>query len=52
MVAIKREIDFELCRMIMLKLEELWDDRIPGMPGDYKFDGYTAENIAYNVNKL
>lgn len=52
MVAIKRELDFELCRMILLRLEELWDSGMTGTPKDFLFEGHTAENISYNVNKL
>ena len=52
MVAVKRELDFELCRMILLKLEELWDIGMTGTPDDYMFEGYGVENILYNINKL
>lgn len=52
MAQIVRDLDFELCKMILLKLEELWDSRTSIRPGDFLFEGHTGENISYNVYKL
>lgn len=52
MVAVKRELDFELCKQILLKLEELWDRGTPPSHLDFLFEGYDAENISYNISKL
>ncbi len=52
MVAVKQELDFELCKTSLLKLEELWDSRTPTSPGEFLFEGHTGENISYNVYKL
>lgn len=52
MATIERELDFDLCRMILLRLEELWESGTPSLPGRYSFEGYGAENISYNIEKL
>lgn len=52
MVTVKRELDFELCKMILLKLEELWDSQMTARPGDFMVEGYATENISYNIHKL
>lgn len=51
-VAVKRELDFELCRQILFKLGELWDSGTPPSHSDFKFEGYGPENVSYNVSKL
>ena len=52
MPTIKRELDFELCRMILLRREELWDSGMTSLPAHYYFEGYGAEIISQNINKL
>lgn len=37
MAEIKRELDFELCKMILLRLEELWDNGTPSLSAHYDF---------------
>ena len=49
MPEIKRELDLELCKAIMLWTEG-WLDR--GMTTHFCFDGHTLENIFYNTKKL
>ncbi|MCY4092978.1 MAG: DUF2513 domain-containing protein [Caldilineaceae bacterium] len=52
MAAIVRELDFDLCRRILLRMEELWESGTPSLPGRYCFEGYGSENISYNIEKL
>ena len=52
MPIIKRELDFELCKKILLRLEELWDNGTHSLPAHYDIDGYNVENISYNIEKL
>ena len=49
MPEIKRELDFELCKLIVLWLEG-WLDR--GMTTHFYFEGYTFATIFYNTKKL
>ena len=46
------ELDFELCRRILLRLEEVLLSGMSSRPSDYNFDGYTLEIISYNIQKL
>ena len=48
----KFEVDFELARMLMLKQEELYDSETSSLPAHFYFEGYTPENISYNIKKL
>ncbi len=48
----KFEVDFELARMIVLKQEELYDSETSSLPAHFCFEGYTPENISYNIKKL
>lgn len=52
MVAVVRELDFDLCRMTLYKVEEAWNSgRSPGRT-DFEFDGFGLANIAYNINRI
>lgn len=45
-------LDFELCRKIMARLEDvLLREMHPSVP-DFQFDGYDVEMVGYNVLKL
>ena len=52
MVAVKRELDFGLCRDILLRLEGLWQRGARRVPSQFGFEGQNVENVAYNVGKL
>ncbi|MCY3903977.1 MAG: DUF2513 domain-containing protein [Caldilineaceae bacterium] len=52
MVAMKRELDYGLCREILLRLEELWEGGTPSLPRYYDFERHNVENVAYNTEKL
>ena len=52
MTALTIELDFELCRRILLKVEELKGEGMPSLPKHFYFEGYSPENISYNINKL
>ncbi|MDE0011354.1 MAG: DUF2513 domain-containing protein [Candidatus Poribacteria bacterium] len=52
MLQTKTELDFELCRKLMLRQEELYDSRTPSLITHFRFEDYSAENISYNVEQL
>lgn len=52
MITVNCELDFELCRKLMLKQDELWESRTPSLSTHFCFEGYGVENISYNVIKL
>lgn len=52
MTALIIELNFELCRLILLKMEELRHRGMSGLPRHFYFEGYTPENISYNISKL
>ncbi len=52
MTSARIEIDFELARMIMLRYEELYDNKTPVLSEHFCFEGYAPENISYNIKKL
>ncbi len=52
MTTTKIEVDFELGREIMLRQEELYDGETSSLPAHFCFEGYTPENISYNIKKL
>jgi len=49
MPKIKRELDPELCKAIMLWTEN-WLDRDSTTP--FEFEGYTPQNVLYNTRRL
>lgn len=51
MVAVKRDLDFELCREVLVRLEGLWESKTPSLPRHYVFENQAVENIAYNIEK-
>lgn len=51
MVAVKRELDYGLCREILLRLEGLWESGRRRVPSQFDFEGHGVENVAYNVKK-
>lgn len=52
MPVLRIELDFDLVRQIVLRLEEVWESDSPSRPTDYKFDGYRVEIISFNIQKL
>lgn len=46
------ELDFELCRQMLFRLDEVLLDRRLSMPRDYEFDGRSPEFISYNARQL
>ena len=46
------ELDFELCRQILFRLDEILLDGRLSRPRDYEFDGHSPEMIGYNVQQL
>ena len=52
MVAINIYLDFDLCRKILLRLEEVLIEKIPNVPAEYVFENYSHEMVGYAVRKL
>jgi len=52
MPELRIELDFDLVRQIVLRLEEVWESDSPSRPTDYKFDGYRVEIVSHNIQKL
>ena len=52
MTVLRIELDFDLVRQIVLRLEEVWESDSPSRPTDYKFDGYRVEIVSHNIKKL
>lgn len=52
MPTLRIDLDFDLVRQIVLRLEEVWDSDSPSKPTDYKFDGYRVEIVSHNIQKL
>ena len=46
------ELDFDLCRQLILMLDEILLDGRHSRPRDYEFDGYSPETISYNAKQL
>ena len=46
------ELDFELCRQMLFRLDEVLLDRRLSLPRDYEFDGHSPEMISYNAQVL
>ena len=46
------DLDFELCRWILLRLEKVLLSGMNSVPNNYKFEGYALEMIGYNIRKL
>ena len=46
------ELDFELCRQILFRLDEILLDGRLSSPRDYEFDGHSPENVGYNAHEL
>ena len=46
------ELNLELCRQLVLTLDEVLLDGRFSRPRDYEFDGYSPEMITYNANQL
>ena len=46
------DLDFDLCRQILLRVEDILDRRVRSMPTDYEFYGYSDEIVTYNIRKL
>ena len=45
-------LDFDLCRKILLRLEEVLIKGIGSIPARYVFSGYSVEMVGYAVRKL
>lgn len=45
-------LDLDLCRRILLRLEEVLASGMTSLPAHYEFDRYTPENISYSIRKL
>ena len=45
-------LDLDLCRQIMLRLDELLVNQVHNSPTQYEFDGYNSETIGHNVQAL
>ena len=45
-------LDLDLCRKILVRLEETLVNFIPNGPARYEFDGYSPQMIDYNTKKL
>ena len=52
MPELRIELDFDLVRQIVLRLEEVWESDSPSRPTDYKFDSYRVEITSHNIQKL
>ncbi len=52
MPVLRIELDFDLVRQIVLRLEEVWESNQNGSPTDYMFDGFRVEIISHNIQKL
>lgn len=46
------ELDFELCRQMLFRLDEILLGGGLSMPRDYEFDGHSPEMISYNAQVL
>ena len=46
------ELDFELCRQILFRLDEILLGGRLSRPRDYEFDGHSPECVGYNVQEL
>ena len=52
MPAINIGLDFDLCRKILLRLEEVLIKEMGSIPARYVFSGYSVEMVGYAVRKL
>ena len=52
MTAINIYLDFDLCRKILLRLEEVLIKEMGSIPARYVFSGYSVEMVGYAVRKL
>ena len=52
MTSVTVGLDFELCRQILFRLEEIIIRRHNAKPYDFQFDGYSTEYVDWNVQKL
>lgn len=52
MTSVTVGLDFELCRQIMFRLEEIILSGHSAKPYDFQFDGYSTECVDWNVNRL
>ena len=52
MPVLRIELDFDLVRQIVLRLEEVWESDFRSSPTDYKFEGYRVEIVSHNIQKL
>ena len=52
MPAINIGLDFDLCRKILLRLEELLVNQVHTGPTKFEIDGYSTEMVGYAVRKL
>ena len=52
MTAINIYLDFDLCRKILLRLEEVLIKGMGSIPARYVFSGYSVEMVGYAVRKL
>lgn len=46
------ELDFELCRQMLFRLDQILLDGRLSLPSDYDFDGHGPEIISYNAQAL
>ena len=52
MTAINIYLDFDLCRKILLRLEDILINQIENIPSKYEFEGYDHEMVGHAVRKL
>ena len=52
MTAINIYLDLDLCRKILLRLEETLVNQVSTSPTKFEFDGYSHEMVGYAVRKL
>ena len=52
MTAINIYLDFDLCRKILLRLEDVLIKGMGSIPARYVFSGYSVEMVGYAVRKL
>lgn len=52
MALIVKQLDLDLCRMILLRTEEVIGSNRPRGPENYQFEGYGPEMVEFNIRKL
>ena len=52
MAKVDTTIELELCKKIMLRAEDIMERRLPYGPDNYAFDGYSVEQVDYNIREM